>query len=93
MHRLAERHAVQRVGGRPGRQHADHAVGQPAYYRVEDVGLFDPLGQRGRPADPAGLAVLGRPAGGGEGLPHDYGLPARPASYPWPLPSPRIWAS
>jgi len=49
MRRLAERHAMQRVGPRAGRQRPDHGIGQTADGGVEGVGALDALGQRGRP--------------------------------------------
>ena len=82
MRRLAERDTVQRVGPRAGGQGADHPVGQLADDRIEHVGLFDALGQGRWPPDQAWLAVRARPAGGGEGWPHGYGLPARGGGLP-----------
>jgi hypothetical protein len=70
MDRLAERHAVQRVRPRAGRQGPDDSIGQPADHRVERVRLLEPLGHGGGLAGPAGLAVLARPAGRGEGWGH-----------------------
>jgi hypothetical protein len=70
MHRLAERHAVQRVRPRARGQRAHDAVGQGADHRVERVRLLDPLGQGRGPASPAGLAMLAGPAVGREGWRH-----------------------
>ena len=71
MRRLAERHAVQRVRPRAGRQRADHGIGQAVDDGVEGVGALDALGQRGRPGQQGALAVLARAPGGvDEGLPH-----------------------
>jgi len=71
MRRLAERHAVQGVGPRAGRQRAHHGVGQAADDGVEGVRALDALGQRGRPGQQGALAGLARAPGGMEkGLPH-----------------------
>jgi len=68
---LAERHAVQGVGARPGRQCAHHGVGQAVDDRVQGVSTLDALGQGGRPGQQGAAAGLA-PAPGGveEGLPH-----------------------
>jgi len=42
---LAERDAVQGVGACPGRERADHGVGQPGDDRVEGVSALDALGE------------------------------------------------
>ena len=71
MRRLAERHAVQRVGPRAGRQCADHGFGQATDDGVEGVRALDALGQRGRPGQQGALAGLARAPGRMEGgLPH-----------------------
>jgi hypothetical protein len=70
MRRLAERHAVQGVGTRAGRQRAHHGVGQAMDDRVEGVGALDALGQDGWPGQQR-LAPLARAPGRvEEGLPH-----------------------
>jgi hypothetical protein len=56
---LAERHAMQRVSARPGRQRADDGIGQHPDWPVEHVSAFDAFGDGGRPRREAGLA---RPA-------------------------------
>jgi len=61
--RLAERHAVQRVGPRAGRQRPDHGVGQAVDDGVEGVRALDALGQRGRPGQQGALAGLARAPG------------------------------
>jgi hypothetical protein len=69
--RLPERHAVQRVRPRAGRQRADHGIGQAADDGIEGVGALDALGQHGRPGQQGALAVLARTPGCMEkGLPH-----------------------
>jgi hypothetical protein len=69
--RLAERHAVQRVGPRAGRQRPDHGVGQAVDDGVEGVRALDALGQRGRPGQQGALAGLARAPGRvEEELPH-----------------------
>ena len=71
MRRLAERHAVQRVRPRAGRQRADHGIGQAVDDGIQGVGALDALGQRGRPGQQGALAVLARAPGRvDEGLPH-----------------------
>jgi hypothetical protein len=71
MRRLAERHAVQRVRPRAGRQRPDHRIGQATDDRVEAVRALDALGQRGRAGQQGTLAVLARAPGRMEkGLPH-----------------------
>jgi hypothetical protein len=71
MRRLAERHAVQRVRSRAGRQRADDGIGQAVDDGIQGVGAFDALGQRGRPGKQGALAVLARAPGRvDEGLPH-----------------------
>ncbi len=68
---LAERHAVQGVGTRAGRQRAHHGVGQAVDDRVEGVGALDALGHGGRPGQQGAAAGLARAPGGvEEGLPH-----------------------
>ena len=68
---LAERHPVQGVGTRAGRQRAYHGVGQAVDDRVEGVGALDALGQGGRPGQQGGPTALARaPGAGEEGLPH-----------------------
>ena len=86
MHRLAERHAVQRVGTRPGRQHPHHAVGQLADHRVEHVGLLDPLGQHGRRRIHPGLRFLAARRAVARDCRTLTAYPPAPASYlpgPW----------
>jgi hypothetical protein len=68
MRRLAERHAVQRVRPRAGRQRADHGIGQAVDDGIKGVGALDALGQSGRPGALTGLA--GAPGRMEEGLPH-----------------------
>jgi hypothetical protein len=71
MRRLAERHAVQRVRPRAGRQRADHGIGQAVNDGIEGVGALDALGHRGRPGQQGAPAVLARAPGCmDEGLPH-----------------------
>ena len=71
MRRLAERHAVQRVRPRAGRQRADHGIGQAVDDGIQGVGALEALGQRGRPGQQGALAVLARAPGRMEkGLPH-----------------------
>ena len=71
MRRLAERHAVQRVRPRAGRQRADHGIGQAVDDGIQGVGALDALGQHGRPGQQGALAVLADAPGGMEkGLPH-----------------------
>ena len=71
MRRLAERHAVQRVGPRAGRQRADHGFGQAADDGVEGARALDALGQHGRPGQKGALAGLARAPGRVKlGLPH-----------------------
>jgi len=71
MRRLAERHAVQRVRPRAGRQRADHGIGQAVDDGIQGVGALDALGQRGRTGQQGALAVLADAPGGMEkGLPH-----------------------
>jgi hypothetical protein len=69
MRGLAERHAVQGVGTRAGRQRAYHGVGQAMDDRVEGVGALDALGHGRRPGQQR-LAPLARTPGGEKGLPH-----------------------
>jgi hypothetical protein len=78
MGRLAERHAVQRVGPPAGRQGADHEARERAYRPVEGLRAFDALGDRGRlggaehcPCCPQQL-VTG-------GLPHTRDVPRQTA--------------
>ena len=80
MGRLAERHAVQRVGPPAGRQGADHEAREHAYRLVEGLGAFDALGDRGRldraehcPCCPQQL-VTG-------GLPHTRDVPRQTARF------------
>ena len=71
MRRLAERHAVQGVRPRAGRQRADHGIGQAVDDGIQGVGALDALGQHGRPGQQGALAVLADAPGGMEkGLPH-----------------------
>ena len=70
MRGLAERHAVQRVGTRSGRQRAYHGVGQAMDDRVERVGALDALGQDGGPGQQRLAALARAPGGVEEGLPH-----------------------
>ena len=69
MRGLAERHAMQGVCTRAGRQRAHHGVGQAMDDRVEGVGALNALGHGGRPGQQR-LAPLARAPGGEEGLPH-----------------------
>ena len=71
MRRLAERHAVQRVRPRAGRQRADHGIGQAVDDGIQGVGALEALGQRGRPGQQGALAVLaGAPGAMEKRLPH-----------------------
>jgi hypothetical protein len=83
MGRLAERHAMQRIGPGPRGQRAHHGVGQFLHHGIKDVGPLDPLGQGGRPGQQRSLAGVtgftGPPGDTEEGLPHVLCLPATTA--------------
>ena len=53
--RLAERHAVQRIGTRPRGQRAHDGVGQALDDAIERVRALDALGDGGRPGEQGGL--------------------------------------
>ncbi len=55
MSRLAERHAVQRIGTRARGQRAHDGVGQPLDDAIERVRALDALGGGGRPGEQGGL--------------------------------------